>query len=352
MSAHAVLDDVDQPEVQLQLRPTDGDHLALAAAIDAWEASIVSEHTRRAYRRAMHRLITQYGEITPASLARLRDDMLRPPDGGRKARPSTVNQAMAAVLSAVRWMVTNGFVPPDILPPLEAVPRPPHRDDRPPTTPSPDQIAALRFVAPAIAYPGDLVRQANAAAVVAILATTGMRVEESVNARHENIRHARPRTRMLAATQGRPDSRAAAALQVLDGKGGVSRTVPFTTTPLEVLRTLAVVAGLTPRPSDPLLPALLGAPGRARIVDPVRPTSVRTVRRILAELGAALDYPPGVAAPHALRHAYALAQVDPSQRPDGKPVTLGVLQRRLGHSSPATTARYLRSGEDPDLPEG
>lgn len=331
--------------VQLQLHPDTDEHRALVAAVDAWAGSLASPNTRRAYRRAIERLIAEYGEVSASSLAELRDDMA---DQG--ARPATIRQAMIGVLSCTRWLVQAGFVPADVLGPLERVERPRSRDDRVPKAPSPAEVLALHRIAPATAFPLDPVRQAHAAAIVALLAGTGLRVSEAVALRRAQIRHARPTTQILAAAQGRASASApAAAIDVLGGKGGVDRTVPAGADVIRAIRLLTKTAEIRDDPTAPVLPALAAGGRRGRLADPVQPMSARTVGRILAALADAIDLPPGTVYPHALRHAYALGQLDPEQRPDGRPLSLGVLQRRLGHASSATTARYLVAGQDPDL---
>ncbi|CAB4892527.1 unannotated protein [freshwater metagenome] len=335
--------DVDDG-VQLQLHPGEGEHQALVAAIDAWAMSLASPHTRRAYRRAIERLIDRYGEVSAVSLAEFRDDLA---DEG--ARAGTVRQAMTGVVSCTRWLVDAGFVPGDVLRALERVDRPRSRDDRPPKAPTPAQVLALRQIAPATAFPGDPLRQAHGAAIVALLADTGLRVSEAVALKRAQIRPARPRAQLLAAAHGRATVARAASIDVLEGKGGVARTVPVGADVLRALEHLDKIADLPDRAGDPAIPALAAGGRRGRVASPDAPMSTRTVGRILQALGDAIALPPGTIYPHALRHAYALGQLDPTQRPDGKPLTLGTLQRRLGHRSSATTARYLLAAEDPDL---
>lgn len=332
-----------EADVQLQLRPGADEHQALVAAVDAWTGSLASPHTRRAYRRAVERLIEEYGEVTAGSLAQLRDDMA---DQG--ARPATIRQAMVGVLSCTRWLVDSGFIGADLLPPLERVPRPRSRDTRPPRAPTPDQVLALRQIAPARAFPDDPLRQAHAAAIVALLAGTGLRVSEAVALRHAHIRSARPQVQLLASAQGRPSSMAA-TIDVLGGKGGTDRSVPAGLDVLRALQHLAKLGELPAGRTDPVIPALAVGGRGGRIVRPAQNTTARTVARILSTLADAIDLEPGTVYPHALRHAYALAQLDPAQRADGRALSLGVLQRRLGHSSPATTALYLVASQDPDM---
>lgn len=334
---------VDVDEVQLQLRPEGGEHQALVAAVDAWAGSLASPHTRRAYRRAIERMIDQYGEVNAASLAQLRDDMA---DQG--ARPSTIRQAMVGVLSCTRWLVDSGFIGTEVLGPLERVDRPRGRDTRLPRAPTPEQVLALRQIAPVVAYPDDPLRQAHATAIVALLAGTGVRVSEAVALHHAQIRNARPQVQLLAAAQGRPTS-TAASIDVLDGKGGSDRTVPAALDVIRALQHLAKVGDLPAGRTDPVIPALAVGGRRGRVVKPIQRTTERTIARILTTLADAIDLEPGTVYPHALRHAYALGQLDPAQRPDGKALSLGVLQRRLGHTSPATTALYLIASQDPDL---
>lgn len=334
---------VDADGVQLQLRPGAGEEHALAATIDAWATSLGSPHTRRAYRRAIERLIDEYGEVNAGTLAQMRDDMA---DQG--ARPSTVRQAMVGVLSCTRWMVQAGFVDAEILPPLERVSRPRGCDTRLPCAPTPEQVLALRQIAPIRAYPEDPLRQAHAAAIVALLAGTGLRVSEAAALRHSAIRNARPQVQLLAAAQGRRTS-TAAQIDVLDGKGGTDRTVPAGPDVLRALQHLAKVADLPAGRTDPVIPALASGGRRGRVVHPLQRTTPRTIARILQTLADAINLEPGTVYPHALRHAYALGQLDPTRRPDGKALSLGALQRRLGHRSPATTALYLVASQDPDL---
>lgn len=341
----AAVELTDATSTQLVLRADDGEHQGLAAAIDAWERSFASAHTRRAYHRAVARILRDYGQITPETLAELRDEMR---DAG--LRPVTIKQAMSAVVSCARWIITRGFAPAELLAPLQAVPRPGERDDRIPVAPSPAQVQALLRLGPAAAYPDDPVRQAHAAVALHLLAGTGVRAAEAAAARRSALVDARPNRQLLAAAQGRPSTTATAVLEVIDGKGGVSRTLPAGAEILRARARLDRLLDVVPRATDPLVPALVAAAGEGRPVLPLQPTTTRTLARILERAGLALEIDRRYLHPHALRHAYALAQLDPDQRPDGKPLTLGVLQRRLGHKSPSTTARYLLAGDDPDMP--
>lgn len=123
-------------QVQLQLHPADGEHEALAGSIDAWGASLASEHTRRAYVGPVQRIVHRYGGITAAGLQQLRDDMLAQ---GRS--PRTVHRTVGAVVSCATWLVERGLAPAHILPPLKAVPRP--QRDPPAPRPRHEGQAAL-----------------------------------------------------------------------------------------------------------------------------------------------------------------------------------------------------------------
>jgi hypothetical protein len=103
----------------MQLHPADGEHAALAGSIEAWGETLSSAHTRRAYLGPVLRLVHRYGSITGPGLRQLRDDMLAE---GRSAR--TVHRTMTAAVSCATWLVDRGFAPAEILPPLQAVPRP------------------------------------------------------------------------------------------------------------------------------------------------------------------------------------------------------------------------------------
>lgn len=77
--------------------------------------------------------------------------------------------------------------------------------------------------------------------------------------------------------------------------------------------------------------------------------TTRTIARVVEHVGAALGMGRRLSHPHALRHAYAFAQLNPRRRPDRQPLSLGVLSDRLGHRRLETTAIYLSAGQDPDL---
>lgn len=334
-----------EPAAPVQLLLHSDDYGTLLAAIDEWQRSLYSPNTRRAYLRAVRRMLDEYGQINAATLAELRDDMR---DDGRK--PGTIEQAMIGVVSCVRWMVAGGFAPAHTLVQLEAVPRPTNRDQRRPDAPSADEVDALVRLGPARAYPEDPVRQAHAAALLTLVARTGVRAAEAAAVNVVDLRDARPSRRLLAAIEGRPATKAAAVLQIIDGKGGVSRTLPAPEEVLTAVRRLWRALGLEPAPGDPLLPALDRARGESRAVVPLQPMTTRTIARVVEHVGAALGMDRRLCHPHALRHAYAFAQLNPRLRPDGQPLSLGVLKDRLGHRRLETTARYLSAGQDPDLP--
>jgi len=183
-----------------------------------------------------------------------------------------------------------------------------------------------------------------------VLGGCGLRVAELAAARLQDVVPARPVVADRAVLAGRGVE--GWQLHVIDGKGGRDRTVRMTPS---ARRAIEVLHGQLAAPSLMLVSALSGhRPARAL----ARGVAVRTVQATIVRLaqhanraartakaGASTDaglagvVPLGCAHPHALRHGYALRYL--SQ--DG--ATLAGLSRALGHTTIATTARYLAAHE-------
>ncbi len=184
------------------------------------------------------------------------------------------------------------------------------------------QLRALDHAASAL-WPDDPLRTAQARAGLRLLGGCGLRVAELATAELADLR---------ATSEG--------PVLHVHGKRGRRRTVPV---PASVHQAVLELHSLLEARARPLVPALSGhKPAR-----PLgRPVAVRTTQALVARLAqeanqaAGAELPVDVAHPHALRHGYALRYL---AQPGA---TLAVLQRRLGHTDIATTAKYLAAHQD------
>lgn len=205
--------------------------------------------------------------------------------------PSTVKRRLAAVSSLYRYMVRRGLLEKN---PAQYAPRP---------KVDPDRVVTF---SPVMAELDQIVRAAEdrdhrAEAVVKVMAFTGARVSEVVDADVEDLRTARGET-SLRVTR----------------KGGEVADLPVPEPAAEALG--RYLAGRT---SGPLFTT-----GDGRRLPRSR------VRDIVKAVGKRAGFPD--LNPHSLRHAYANGA-----EALGVPVTQ--VQRDLGHKSLATTQRYLHA---------
>jgi integrase len=106
--------------------------------------------------------------------------------------------------------------------------------------------------------------------------------------------------------------------------------------------------------SDPLIPALDRTRGEARALVPLQTMTARTIARAVEHVVAALGMGRRFCHPHALRHAYAFAQLNPRLRPDGQPsrsassrtASATVVSRRRRGTSPPARIPICRSCRD------
>ena len=291
---------------------------AAITAVESWSLTLASPATRKAYRHAVLRLLSAHGEITPTTLAAWRDEQT-----AAGLSRATIRQRLAAVRAFAAWAAQTGRLPHEQLRDLAAVQGPRLSGEHAPTAIGVAQLRALDRAATAL-WPEDPLRTAQARAGLRLLGGCGLRVAELAGAEHADLRTT-PEGPVLH----------------VHGKRGRRRTVPV---PGSVHEAVGELHALLEARARPLVPALSGH-RPARVLP--RAVAVRTTQALVARLaqeanqaaGAEL-VPVDVAHPHALRHGYALRYL---AQPGA---TLAVLQRRLGHTDIATTAKYLAAHQD------
>ena len=305
---------------------------AIAAAVATWSITLASPATRRAYAHAVGLLLSRYGEITPMTLAAWRDDQ-----AVAGLSRATIRQRLAAVRAFAAWAAKTGRLPHDQVRDLQAVEGPRLSGQHAPTALGLEQIRLMDHAAGAL-WPEDPLRTAQARAILRVLGGCGLRVAELCDAELVDVVPARPVVADRAVLTGKTIE--GWQLQV-HGKRGRRRTVPM---PPSVRRAVRGLHGQLDDPVRPLIPALSGhkpaqALPRAVAVRTAQATIARLAEQVNASAGAELIAPTH-AHPHALRHGYALRYLTQ------KGATLAALQRRMGHTDIATTAKYLAAHQD------
>jgi integrase len=171
-----------------------------------------------------------------------------------------------------------------------------------------DYVAAL----PPQTEPERELGRLKSVALLATLRSTGLRVSELCALRRQEI------------------DLAAGSVRVYRGKGGKSRNVRLDTPAATALAAYWRARG------DGALGRIGGLPafsGRDRVGLPGQAISPRTVQALVARLGSAAGIETTVT-PHSFRHGLATELVR-------RRVRESVVQRLLGHASPATTQIYV-----------
>ena len=311
-----------------------------------------SQHTLKAARQDLIQFVTWWERQSgrPFDPALLLDTDLRDWRNARQqddgAAPATINRALSTLRGYCAWAVTTGLMTENAAAEIDDVPTSPLS---PRGLPAEAVKAILRA---ARAEKNALIRLRDEAAL-ALLNYAGLRVQEVCDVQLRDI------------------DPAGLTITVRHGKGGKARRVPIHPDAQRLLqRYLDQVRcpdGLPPLGSDTEREPFLMGIDAAAAGRPMRPgVNQRLVQRVvaqrareaavrlqadaeregdLARAGQLLDLARRltVATPHTLRHSLARRMIE-------RGADLGEVQRVLGHSSIATTGRYLTPDED-DLRE-
>jgi len=253
------------------------------------------------------------GVVRPAHLLAWIADLAAAGDG-----ESSRNRRLSTVSAWYRWLMREDVVtinPAERIQPGEKPKSAARVHPMSPTpTPSRAQVIALQATADA--------HSPTAGAIIALLATTGARVSELVDADVEDI----------------GTERGHVVLSV-PGKGGVRGILPLPPSTWHRVRRYLD----TRMTDDERLPAV-AAGSRPRRPLLARATGNRMTRQEVSRLLARIARKAGLdleLTPHGLRHAYATDLLD-----DGVP--LYDVQRAMRHASAETTVRYDHGHLDPD----
>jgi len=254
--------------------------------VELWLSLKTSPHTWRAYAFEVARFLCDLGK--PLAAATLADvqGWVEDLDG----KPATVNRAVTAIKSLISFGHETGYLPFNVAAALKLRPR---RDDL--AQRILDEDAVARLIATA---------QGRDRVLLKLLYLSGARVSEICGLRW---RDAVPRQEGGQLT--------------LFGKGGRTRTVLLPASIWMELTSLRGAAGI----DDPVFAS---RKGRGQL-DPSQ------VRRIVYAAARKAGLPQKVS-PHWMRHAHASHALD-------RHAPIHLVQATLGHTSVATTGRYLHA---------
>ena len=229
----------------------------------------------------------------------------------RKAKPQTVNRALAALTAYGHWAMLAGHLP-DGRNPVQGIRKVPAVDSGPRWLSRTERAALLRAIDAEVErairqYPRLQVQVRRDAAITLLMLNTGLRLEEVQALNLEDV--------TLGERSGK--------VVVRSGKGGKYREVPLNAPARRALRRYLVT-----RPEGASDALFLGQRGR-RIG---RKTVQRAVWRFSKQAGLKR------VSPHVLRHTFAKSLVDNG-------VSLEKVAALLGHSDLNTTRRYVTPGE-------
>lgn len=298
-------------------------------------AGTLGGQTRRSYQRAaIDALTVGDGILTMDAVVRYRDQIAH-------QAPTTVRARLAAVRSLAKWLREHDLLDVDELREIERIHSPKWRGGETAPPAPPDPVIDRLDAAAARRLEDQPLRASTARALVALLAGCGLRAAEARHVQVRDLHESRPSTAARQRRAGRPNPPAMTLHVHRAVKRGSTRKVPVPLLAARVLEDhLALLADrLGPLPPDapviPTLPAGTGEPVTPTL--PLRAMSAATPARMLARLSKDAGLPRSVT-PHALRHAYAHRLLEAGN-------SLQVVQKRLGHTDPATTLRYLRGAE-------
>jgi site-specific recombinase XerD len=254
--------------------------------VELWLSLKTSAHTRRAYTFEAARFLRDLGK--PLAVATLADVQGWVED--LEGKPATVNRAVTAIKSLISFGHETGYLPFNV---AAAVKLRPRREDLAQRILDEDTVAKL------IATAGGRDR-----ILLKLLYLSGARVSEICGLRWRDA---------VARQEG--------GQVTLFGKGGRTRTVLLPVSAWSDLTALRNGASL----EDPVFAS---RKGRGQL-DPSR------VRRIVYAAARKAGLPQNVS-PHWMRHAHASHALD-------RHAPIHLVQATLGHTSVATTGRYLHA---------
>jgi site-specific recombinase XerD len=254
--------------------------------VELWLSLKTSPHTRRAYAFEVARFLRDLGKpLAVASLADVQGWV-----GDLAGKPATVNRAVTAIKSLISFGHETGYLPFNV---AAAVKLRPRRDDLAQRILDEDAVAKLIATA-----------QGRDRVLLKLLYLSGARVSEICGLRWRDV---------VARVEG--------GQVTLFGKGGRTRTVLLPATAWADLTALRNGANL----EDPIFAS---RKGRGQL-DPSQ------VRRIVYAAAVKAGLPQKVS-PHWMRHAHASHALD-------RHAPIHLVQATLGHTSVATTGRYLHA---------
>jgi site-specific recombinase XerD len=254
--------------------------------VELWLSLKTSPHTRRAYAFEVARFLRDLGK--PLAVATLAD--VQGWVGDLMGKPATVNRAVTAIKSLISFGHETGYLPFNV---AAAVKLRPRRDDLAQRILDEDAVGKLIATA-----------QGRDRVLLKLLYLSGARVSEICGLRWRDA-----------------VARAEGGQVTLFGKGGRTRTVLLPATAWADLTALRNGANL----EDPIFAS---RKGRGQL-DPSQ------VRRIVYAAAVKAGLPQKVS-PHWMRHAHASHALD-------RHAPIHLVQATLGHTSVATTGRYLHA---------
>lgn len=270
--------------------------------VESWLRLKGSEHTQRAYAAEADRFLSFVAKplcrVTLFDLVAFAEDLKQ---GPRKA--ATQNRAIAAVKSLLSFAQATGYLPLNVGAALRLLP---NRDNLTQRILEEDEV--LRTIRAAGSFAGKETAARRARSVrdrllLDLLYASGVRVSEVCGLKWQDA-----------------DARHDAGQITVNGKGGKTRAILLDPEAWRDLVSLRGAAG----DGDPIFRSQKGGS-----------LDVSQVRRIVAQAARQAGLTQKVS-PHWMRHAHASHALDHN-------APLHLLQATLGHSSIATTSRYLHA---------
>jgi len=275
--------------------------LAWSAIAESYLASAVdSDNTRRSYRRHLHRALGQIEDWSGPGLAAYRARVL-----GNELSPASQAQALAALRSCLTWSRRMGGhdLPTEVIATALRAPRTTVR--RPYVVLSDPEAARLLSAA----------HTGRDRGLLAVMLGAGLRVSEVVGLDVSDVLH---------------DQDGGGALYVRQGKGRKDRVVPINDDVDGILREYLAQTGRRLQQAGPLFRSHdHGATRRTR-----PRLTARSVGRMVDDAVCRAGIVAKDVSPHSLRHTYAIRALRAG-------ASVVAVSKLLGHSSIATTQRYL-----------
>lgn len=280
----------------------------LQAVVNMAIDGLASQHSRRAYGRALADFMTWYAQSGQRTLSRATVSAHVKDLRAQGVTPASIAQRLAAISRMVTEAQANGMIPPDVARGILDIPRPKVRGQRAGNWLTLEQAQALIDAPDPTTAKGLRDR-----ALFAVLIGCGLRRSEVVSLEAGPRGHIQKRDGRWAIVD-------------LTGKGRRVRTIPIPAWAYKALAAWTDAAGITAGPV--FRPVYKGGQVGPDAIDP------QTVYDVLAEYRAAIDAP--TLAAHDLRRTFAaLCKEAGASTRD--------IQALMGHSSEATTERYLQN---------